>query len=31
VCLMASSWRGFKEERREFNVMDTTFLLEFER
>src|SRR5659263_775957 len=26
VCLMASSWRGFRDERREFNVMDTTFL-----
>jgi hypothetical protein len=26
VCLMDSSWRDFRDERREFNVMGTTVL-----
>jgi len=26
VCLIGGSWRGFREERREFKGMDTTFL-----
>jgi len=27
VCLIEGSWRGFRQGRREFNVMDTTFLI----